>query len=312
VDLTGISRPVISFHFPTIHKLTPCYQIHVLIADITNVDLSMGIIPSRLLRIASPRSLLISVLLFLAFLTLSSRLTPSSSSKYSSFLPSNYPPARLLPIDIQQHLTNITTQLEQVCLTEVAPSPVHVDPTLTLAQERRYAHLRDGNGRYMLVTTTKDIASQLPDLLNTILILVSFLGSAKISVSIHEGPSSDCTPQVLETILGPLLLSLGVPAEHVHITVNSSKIDFSRMNRIVALAELRNQAISPLWSGEDDIQAIVFFNDVFLKAEDILEVLHQHVRSGAGITTALDWWKKRPEYFYDIWVARTVSPLLEL
>ena len=52
---------------------------------------------------------------------------------------------------------------------------------------------------------------------------------------------------------------------------------------------------------------MVFFNDVYLHAADILEVVYQHVKNGAGITTAMDWWKKRPEYYYDIWVGRTVS-----
>jgi hypothetical protein len=47
-------------------------------------------------------------------------------------------------------------------------------------------------------------------------------------------------------------------------------------------------------------------NDVFLKASDVLEVLHQHKKSGAGISTAWDWMERRPEYYYDVWVGRTV------
>jgi alpha-1,3-mannosyltransferase len=81
------------------------------------------------------------------------------------------------------------------------------------------------------------------------------------------------------------------------------------------LAVLRNEALAPLWHGWEDTTAVVYFNDVFLNPTDILELLHQHFRAGeaagreTGITSGLDWWKKKPEYYYDVWVGRTVSRL---
>lgn len=166
-----------------------------------------------------------------------------------------------------------------------------------------------------MVTTIREIESQLPDLLNALIVLVTFLGPTKLSFSILEGPSGDCTPVALETVLGPTLLGLGIPPHHLHLVTRESKIDFGKHNRIEVLAELRNRALSPLWSPsrkgkekDEKVDAVVFLNDVYLKAVDVLEVLHQHKRSGAGISTAWDWMERKPQYYYDVWVGRTVSP----
>ncbi|RSH93260.1 hypothetical protein EHS25_007614 [Saitozyma podzolica] len=128
-----------------------------------------------------------------------------------------------------------------------------------------------------------------------------------------EGPSDDATPQVLEEVLKPMLLSIGVPASHIILKLRQRHIDFGKVNRISALAMLRNEALAPLWHGWEDTAAVVYFNDVFLNPTDILELLHQHVRAGeaagkeTGITSGLDWWKKKPEYYYDVWVGRTIE-----
>ena len=169
----------------------------------------------------------------------------------------------------------------------------------------------------MFTTTIKQIQDQLPDLLHTILVLTMFLGPDKVSFSILEGPSSDCTALVLENVLHPMLLSLGVPASSIRLRTREQKIDFSRHNRIEVLADLRNKALEPLWNDRNgvgrDIGAVVFFNDVFIKARDVLELLHQHVRaeeeSGqeTGITTGWDWYERQPAHYYDVWVGRTVS-----
>jgi len=178
----------------------------------------------------------------------------------------------------------------------------------------------------MFVSITKDIAPQLPDLIHTILILISYLGIEKMSFLILEGPSSDCTADVFEEVLIPLLLDLGIRRDRINIITRSEKIDFGTVNRIEALAELRNKALQPLWTkhtadrvqgiegseqevreGNEEVEAVIFFNDVFLRAGDVLEVLHQHFKNGAGITTGWDWYDKDPDYYYDVWVGRTVS-----
>lgn len=196
------------------------------------------------------------------------------------------------------------------------PVPLHSQPQLTDAQRKRYAHLRAAKSKYLLTTNTINIAGQLPDLLNTIAVLTNFLGPERISISIIEGPSSDSTPYVLDQVLRPLLSQLRVPSSAVRIITNAPKIDFSEVNRIEALANLRNEAIKPLWEQDpsstvgDNVGAIVFFNDVYLQASDILELLHQHRKAGqrqkTGITAAWDWLSRDPDHYYDVWVGRTV------
>jgi len=237
------------------------------------------------------------------------------------------------------------------------PVPVYASPALTHDQQVRYRHLRkpptprtattkatEGGSisvpaKYMFATVVKDISAQLPDLLNAIAVTTAFLGPERVSFSIVEGPSSDTTPFLLRDVLYPLLLHLGVSEHNIAITTDSPAVDWSKVNRIAALAELRNRAMQPLWDDNDDIgsatlsaensetpqttkttesttgvnvAAIIYLNDIFVHAADILELLHQHVVAStharpAGITAAWDWLKRDPAYFYDIWVARTVS-----
>lgn len=212
------------------------------------------------------------------------------------------------------------------------PEPVYRGPWLTAAQEKRYNHLRRARTggyapKYMLTTITRNIASQLPDLLNTIAIVTSYLGPDRVTLSIIEGPSDDTTPKILEEVLRPLLAHLGVPSSAVRIVTDAPKIDFGQVNRIGALAQLRNDALEPLWKDVESragdspstvgvgVGAVVFFNDVYLHASDVLELLHQHFvagegNKGTGVTAAFDWMTRDPAYYYDVWVGRTVSVLV--
>jgi alpha-1,3-mannosyltransferase len=160
----------------------------------------------------------------------------------------------------------------------------------------------------MVTTITREISAQLPDLLNTVAVLVHFLGAERLAFSILEGPSSDATPHILNRVLRPLLKELGVPDKYVRIETDAPRIPWGEVNRIEALADLRNQALKPMLDRSfGDVGPVVFLNDVFLHAADVLELLHQHALSQASITTAWDWMERDPAYFYDVWVARTVS-----
>ncbi|WVR08052.1 hypothetical protein IAU60_005098 [Kwoniella sp. DSM 27419] len=218
------------------------------------------------------------------------------------------------PARIQIHDPSIaryanSTYTEYLAACPGGSAPVFLNPALSPKQERRYSGLKKRKGRYMLVSNTRQISDHLPDLLNSIIVLSHFLGPDKLSFSILEGPSSDCTPRVLKEVLLPLLSSLGVSTDRVRIHTDEPKIDWSRHNRIEKIAELRNRALSPLWDEGwgSHTEAVVFFNDVYIHAADVLELLYQHVRSHADITSGMDWWKKRPEYYYDIWVGRTID-----
>ena len=285
----------------------------------------MGLLSSR------PSRRLIVVVLLLIFLLLLTFIQYFGHTSYSHSRPlvsSRYPPSRL-DLDPDHFFTQF--RAFQSNFTAICPgsfNPVYPQASLTLGQQGRYAHLRhpdllgeglsriEGNGKYMLVTSIRQIQAQLPDLLNTLLILTTFLGPDRLSFSILEGPSDDCTPKALELVVVPLLLSLGVPEAHIRLQTRQSKIDFDNQNRIQVLAELRNRAFEPLWDGSAigrDISAVVVFNDVYLRASDVLELLHQHLVAGVksgketGITSGMDYLERWPEWYYDVWVGRTVS-----
>lgn len=263
-----------------------------------------------------PQNPLYSIFIALVILfLLSSFHTPNPTSpsfQFPSTLPSRYPPTRSSDPQLTAQL-----QILQDNLTTICPGPneaIHLQPGLTTSQEKRYGHLRKQRGKYMLVTTIRQIQSQLPDLLNTVLVLATYLGPEKIAFSVLEGPSDDCTSSALELVLVPLLHSLGVPENAIWIRTREPSIDFNQHNRIEVLAELRNRAFSPLWDDPigKEVIAVVAFNDVYLQASDVLELLHQHVKAGEksgleiGITTGMDYLERWPEWYYDIWVGRTV------
>lgn len=277
---------------------------------------------SRLYLLAAQSPILTFLFLGLLLLGSFSLHTPDPSSHFRSpgLLPSGYPPPPIVPPNplLQEQLSRLSTAYQQVC--KKAFEPIHLSPGLTSSQENRYRHLLHPQlpgqttlGRYLIVSNIRQISNQLPDLLSATLVMLSFLGPERLGFSILEGPSDDCTPDVLESILEPLL------EEHeVHfrrIVTREEKVDFEGGNRIEILAGLRNKALAPLWdeSGGEDWTAVAMLNDVFLHAADLLELLHQHVKAAeggqeTGITTGMDWWRKTPEYYYDIWVGRTVSP----
>jgi len=199
------------------------------------------------------------------------------------------------------------------------PHPVFPQPVLTASQRRRYRHvaeqLSSSSDKIMLTTIIRQIQDQLPDLLASLVVLINFLGPTSLTFSFIEGPSSDLTSSTFESVLHPLLITLGVPARQIRLITNAPPIDFNAGNRIALLADLRNQALAPLWEDRErnsggigeGVRQVVFVNDVYLKAEFILELLHQHATSGADVTTAWDWFKREPRYYYDVWVGRTVS-----
>lgn len=262
----------------------------------------------------SPLFVLSLVLVCIFFLSFLSHPDPSARKlQWPGLFPSPSPSViHTKDLFLERALNATSEAFREICPS--AGDPVHLDPDLTEAQKKRYLPLkRSKRGRYLLVTNTRQIEAHLPDLLNTLIVLLRYLAPEHLAVSILEGPSSDCTQKAVEQILVPMLEYQGLEKAWTRIETGESKIDWGKHNRIEKIAELRNRALAPLWQGEssqkweDEIEAVVFFNDVYLHAADILEVVYQHVKNGAGITTAMDWWKKRPEYYYDVWVGRTVS-----
>ncbi|KAJ2381351.1 hypothetical protein GGI23_007606 [Coemansia sp. RSA 2559] len=72
------------------------------------------------------------------------------------------------------------------------------------------------------------------------------------------------------------------------------------------MAELRNRAMEPLYRSEsEDFSKVVFVNDVFFCAPDVLELIYQAERQNAHMACAEDFvFKHGSLAFYDTWVAR--------
>lgn len=254
--------------------------------------------------------LLFLIAVFSILIYVNPRLYHRSPGEIIPLLPSTHPSVQLehALAAINRNLTSLFAQHGKT-----ASEPVFPVQALTEAQEKRYSVLKstDSDEIYMFTTIVRQIEDQVVDLLSAITVIVSILGSDKVAFSILEGPSDDLTPLALSESLTPHLLALGVPAHRMKIVTDEPKIDFNTGNRIEILAELRNRAMEPLWQeGEwrnEKIKQVIFFNDVYLKAEHMLEVMYQHEVNGADVSTAWDWYRREPAWYYDIWVGRTVS-----
>lgn len=270
----------------------------------------MGMRVSRVYQRRPRLYLFCGIVTVILLFTLLRPAEPTSQSvRLPGWLPSHYPAYRHLSNPLLEQRLHRASEKLHACCRKGKHLPVYPDPSLTASQEERYARLKADNGRrYMIVTTIREIQAQLPDFINTLIVLITYLGPDKLAFSILEGPSGDCTPDILEKTLWPTLLDLGVETSRLNLVTRETQIDFSQQNRIEVLAELRNRALEPLWDTEEnDVEAVIMVNDVFMRAEDILELVYQHVVNGAGMTTAWDWLDRHPEHYYDVWVGRTVS-----
>ncbi|ORY31315.1 cryptococcal mannosyltransferase 1-domain-containing protein, partial [Naematelia encephala] len=83
-------------------------------------------------------------------------------------------------------------------------------------------------------------------------------------------------------------------------------------HRIEILADMRNSALRPLYESSPDGLApdgvpwtgIVFYNDVYLSAIHVLELMHQQLQQDADMTCG---WDHAGRWFYDGWVGRDMS-----
>ena len=82
-------------------------------------------------------------------------------------------------------------------------------------------------------------------------------------------------------------------------------------HRIKVLARARNAALEPLYSGEaarhfwgGKFKEMLFMNDIYFCATDILEVIYQKRMQGANQACSMDW---GGQVVYDRWVIRTMG-----
>lgn len=159
----------------------------------------------------------------------------------------------------------------------------------------------------------------LPTISQTILELIQFLGPRSILVSIYENGSWDHTIEGLRN-LEIILTKLGV--EHVFRS-DQRDTEWSKVDRISQLAHYRNQALlNGLYRSEQlqmNITDVVFINDVYICAQDVLELLYQRSIQNASAACGTDWRSTtsfldqlelrthKSVVFYDSWVSRSIS-----
>jgi alpha-1,3-mannosyltransferase len=175
---------------------------------------------------------------------------------------------------------------------------------------QRYSHLKtkgpDNKLKYFFALDLHECAHLLPSLMGAIVQSIRFLGPKQCTLSIVEGRSTDGTYEILSHMRNEL--------EHLGTTFYLSRNNINPkdgdVDRIIALSELRNQALGPLYRNPQlysNDTTIVFINDVSLCMDDILELLHQHTKRSATMTCGIDWIGTEGETFYDVWVSRGIN-----
>ena len=161
--------------------------------------------------------------------------------------------------------------------------------------------------KYFFALDLHDCAHILPRLLGSVVETMRFLGPQNCVLSVVEGRSVDGTFEILK-LLREEIEQMG--AQYFLIT-NEIHPWGQGVNRVEALAELRNQALQPLVDHSSQYSSettVVFLNDVALCFEDILELIHQRLYQDAYMTCAMDWTYVGPDpTFYDVWIARGMN-----
>jgi len=166
-------------------------------------------------------------------------------------------------------------------------------------------HAKSKQPRYFFAVDLYQCVSLLPRLLGSIVETIRFLGPESCALSIVEGRSTDGTLEVLESLRRPIE---GLGGQYFLTTSDTNPVA-EGVDRVQALAELRNQALRPLTEhpqryGTDT--TVLFINDVALCMEDILELIHQKAYQQADMTCAMDWINDG-SIFYDVWVSRGIN-----
>ncbi|OZJ06553.1 hypothetical protein BZG36_00525 [Bifiguratus adelaidae] len=152
----------------------------------------------------------------------------------------------------------------------------------------------------------------LPDMIHQLAQVLAHLGPEHCFVSIFENGSTDETPNLLRNVFSSVLDVLNTPYE-----IRLSKTERTPgAHRIAYLAQVRNQALAPLYRlakppTSRRFDQIVFLNDILFCKDDVLELIYQQSLQGSDMTCGLDYdlqWGDVP-LFYDNWVARDITGL---
>ena len=159
--------------------------------------------------------------------------------------------------------------------------------------------------KYFFALDLYQYAHGLPRLLGSVVEAIRFLGAHSCVLSVLEGRSDDGTYEILaalETEMDKLGAKYVLQTSDVNPTGEGT-------DRIKALADLRNQALAPLYNTPTQFDldtTVIFINDISLCMEDILELVHQKDYQKADMTCAMDWINDA-SLFYDVWISRQIN-----
>src|SRR5271156_3401123 len=161
--------------------------------------------------------------------------------------------------------------------------------------------------KYFFVINLFQCKDVLPTMLGAVVEAIRFLGPENCALSIVEGRSTDGTFEIVAA-LREEVEKLGV---HYYLGTNDTDPKSGSIDRIHALAGLRNQALRPLIQHRElyNINTlIIFVNDITLCVDDLLEMLHQQIVQSAVMTCAMDWKDcGGAMVFYDLWISRGIN-----
>lgn len=179
-----------------------------------------------------------------------------------------------------------------------------------LVARPRYQMLRSNSTaergiKYLFAMDLYQSIEILPRLVGTVVQAAKFLGPENCGLSIVEGRSTDGTYNVLHELKSQLS-DLGL-----RYWLQKSDLDpqHGSLNRIEALANLRNMAFSPIVNEKslfNEEPLLIFLNDIAPCPDDIYEMIYQHELQDAVQTCAMDW-IEHGQWFYDVWVSRTMT-----
>jgi alpha-1,3-mannosyltransferase len=153
---------------------------------------------------------------------------------------------------------------------------------LLCGRDASAAALRPPNGtKYLLAADFHNSEEVLPNFIVQAMRLALLLPPGGLFVSVYESGSADHSAQWLE-LLRMLLFIAGVP--HA-VTTNGDILRTPGSDRVAHLATIRNAALLPLTTGTFPADAVVFTNDVFFCAEEVVRLM-QH-RADAACATDL-------------------------
>lgn len=220
------------------------------------------------------------------------------------------------PFDVARGNTTLEERLEKLSadlidrFANLDVNTYHPECSINLTRYDSSGILADPSSRYdtkqrisiaLNLYNSEDI---LPSLSLALLGLVHHLHPThQIYISIFENGSNDKTRDLLGN-LAPALFAAGINGLSFRSTILQRP---QEIDRIVALANIRNEAILPLLPHAAD-GVLLFVNDVVTCTSDLLELIHQQRLQRAHGVMSTDWdYAGGQPRFRDVWVARGIN-----